>query len=196
MKVQEYYDKKASTYNLEKTHGFLSRFVQREQEVLQRFLDIQKGDSVLDVGCGEGFYSRLIREKGGEPFGVDISPGMIASYRREGFEGAVLDIVESGVDRKFHKVFCGGSLEFTSNPELALRHMSQSLEMGNSLVLLYPRLNPGGLLYRLYHLSHGMWIHLFSDQRITAMLHRSDLEIVSLEKPTFFAGVIKAKKSK
>ena len=37
-----------------------------------------RGKSVLDLACGEGFYSRLVRERGaGRVVGVDWSSGMI-----------------------------------------------------------------------------------------------------------------------
>lgn len=196
MNVRQYYDNRASGYDLDKTGGFLSRFVKHEKAILMSFLDVKTGDTILDVGCGSGFYSRLIRERGGEPFGVDISQGMISAYRTEGFDGAVLDIAEAPVRRIFNKVFCGGSLEFTSSPERSLKHMSESLEKGSLFVLLYPRLNAGGLMYKLYHLTHGIRIHLFSDRKIAGLLKNSDLEILKLEKPTFFAGVVLARKSR
>lgn len=38
-----------------------------------------RGQTVLDLGCGEGFYSRRVRELGAaRVLGVDISPGMVA----------------------------------------------------------------------------------------------------------------------
>lgn len=37
------------------------------------------GTRVLDLACGEGFYTRLIAKRGAtEVVGIDISPGMIA----------------------------------------------------------------------------------------------------------------------
>lgn len=45
------------------------------------------GRSVLDLACGEGFYSRLIRRAGAaRVVGVDISAGMIALARRQEVE--------------------------------------------------------------------------------------------------------------
>jgi ubiquinone/menaquinone biosynthesis C-methylase UbiE len=43
-----------------------------------------KGMSVLDVACGEGFYTRMIRERGAaQVTGVDLSQGMIELARSQ-----------------------------------------------------------------------------------------------------------------
>jgi toxoflavin synthase len=44
--------------------------------------------SVLDLACGEGFYTRLLRQTGaGRVVGVDLSAGMIALARQEEARG-------------------------------------------------------------------------------------------------------------
>src|SRR5262245_26221564 len=41
-----------------------------------------RGKSALDVACGEGFYTRLLRQRGATPVtGVDLSQGMIGLAR-------------------------------------------------------------------------------------------------------------------
>src|SRR5690242_454535 len=42
------------------------------------------GKSVLDVACGEGFYTRMIKQRGaGRVTGVDLSAGMIDLARKQ-----------------------------------------------------------------------------------------------------------------
>ena len=49
-----------------------------ERYSLLKLLGEVRGKSVLDLACGEGFYSRLIRERGpARVVGVDWSSGMI-----------------------------------------------------------------------------------------------------------------------
>ena len=49
-----------------------------ERYSLLNLLGEVRGKSVLDLACGEGFYSRLVRERGaGRVVGVDWSSGMI-----------------------------------------------------------------------------------------------------------------------
>ena len=44
---------------------------------LLRLLEIKKGDKVLDIACGQGFFSRALAEKGAEVTGADISAELI-----------------------------------------------------------------------------------------------------------------------
>ena len=49
-----------------------------ERYSLLNLLGEVRGKSVLDLACGEGFYSRLIREQGAaRVVGVDLSSGII-----------------------------------------------------------------------------------------------------------------------
>jgi SAM-dependent methyltransferase len=40
------------------------------------------GKEVLDLGCGEGYCSRMLRQRGASVTGLDLSPGMIELARR------------------------------------------------------------------------------------------------------------------
>lgn len=50
-----------------------------ETYTLMKLIGDPTGRTVVDLGCGEGFYSRLVRKQGAEKvLGVDLSEGMIA----------------------------------------------------------------------------------------------------------------------
>jgi 2-polyprenyl-3-methyl-5-hydroxy-6-metoxy-1,4-benzoquinol methylase len=50
---------------------------------LLRVLNPKKGESILDLACGQGFFSREISKKGAVVTGVDISPELIAIAKKE-----------------------------------------------------------------------------------------------------------------
>src|SRR5690242_14347118 len=61
--------------------------------------------SVVDFACGEGYYTRLVKEQGaGRTLGIDLSPGMIELAREQeerallGIEYRVADAREAMID--------------------------------------------------------------------------------------------------
>lgn len=74
--MTEVYDDIAKAYQESKYLPF-RRF--SEEPTLTRLLGNLEGQSVLDLACGEGIYSRRMRQLGAKKVvGVDISPEMIA----------------------------------------------------------------------------------------------------------------------
>jgi 2-polyprenyl-3-methyl-5-hydroxy-6-metoxy-1,4-benzoquinol methylase len=193
MDTAKYFDTKAADYDKKRSKGILGKWVSKEEKIIQQLLDVKKGETVLDVGCGQGRYSRKAKLKGGKPYGIDMSPGMIKEYNKNGFFGEVADIVKKSVNKKFDKIVCGGALEFTSNPDKALKNISKSLKKHSTFVLLYPRLTSLGLAYKLYHFKNRLNIYLFSDRKINNLFEKNGMKIVNLIKPHSFAGVLKAK---
>ena len=51
------------------------------QPNLLRVMDIRRGDRILDVGCGQGFFSRIFHAAGARVTGVDLSAKLIAIAR-------------------------------------------------------------------------------------------------------------------
>src|ERR671914_1415983 len=75
---------------------YRSRDVLRRRKLVYEALDAQPGDSVLDVGCGPGFYSRELLDQvgsGGSVTGVDQSAQMlvVAKRRSAGFANVAFE---------------------------------------------------------------------------------------------------------
>lgn len=49
---------------------------------LIRLMAIKKGERILDLACGAGFFTREFPKKGAKVVGVDISPKLIAAAKR------------------------------------------------------------------------------------------------------------------
>ncbi len=99
------------------------------------------GKSILDLGCGEGFYTRKFKQKGAASvIGVDISPKMIELARQEeakeplGIEYIVGDVMELGKIGSFDLVVASYLLNHAQTQEELLK-MCQTI---------YANLKPGG----------------------------------------------------
>jgi len=187
---KEYFDSKANSYNLERSSGFLGKIVDKEREAVMDALDLKKGESVLDAGCGAGYYSMEIKKKKGDPYGIDISPIMIKHLKANGIQGHVENLDNFDLERKFDKVLCSGSLEFTKNPKNVLKLMAKHLKKEGKFVLIYPRFSIPGLLYKFYHFLHRFNITTFSSKEMKIMLKKAGFKDIKDKKVDFLCSIV------
>jgi SAM-dependent methyltransferase len=124
------YDPIAEQYQRSKLQPWRAHI---ETFTLLGLLDDLHGKSVLDVACGEGFYTRLLRQRGAERVvGVDLSPGMIALARAQeaaeplGIDYAVGDGKSLSFEEPFDLIFAAYFLNYAHDAE-ELQTMCASL---------------------------------------------------------------------
>ncbi len=175
-RVARHYADSASRYTRLRGSGPLGWVRSREQAALRDLADIESGSMVLDAGCGDGATLDWLNELGASAVGIDLTWPMARICRLRGHSVAVQDIEELGLQAVFDWVLCIGSLEFVTDPARALKNLGACLSAGGTLVLLYPRKGPLGILYALYHQTHGTPIHLFNAEDIRALFSGAGLE--------------------
>lgn len=114
-------------------HSFVFRY---GEEVLA-LLNPQRGERILDVGCGTGHLTKLIAEAGAEVVGVDSAPAMIkaahAAYPDINF--VVADAAHFSFKEPFDAVFSNAALHWVTEAERAVVCMAQSLKPGGRFVV-------------------------------------------------------------
>ncbi len=99
--------------------------------------NIGSGKSVLDIGCGAGHSSELIRTAGATVIGVDASQGMV-DYATTAFDG--IDFQVGGLedlafgDDEFDVVFAANSVQYAADLGTALRELRRVCKPGGSIV--------------------------------------------------------------
>jgi trans-aconitate 2-methyltransferase len=93
-------------------------------------------DRILDLGCGTGHLTRIIAESGATVVGLDSSPQMIESARREypDIEFVVADAADFEFDAAFDAVFSNAALHWVTQAESAVICISRALERGGRFV--------------------------------------------------------------
>ena len=102
------------------------------------------GLRALDVGCGLGFFSQRLVERGARVTACDLGPGLVERTReRAGCEGIVadaLDLLGTLGERRFDVVVSSECIEHTPDPQGALGEMIGVLEPGGLLAVSTPNL--------------------------------------------------------
>jgi len=114
------------------------------RNVVAKYLDLQNGDHVLDVGCGSRspeFYVPRISPKG-RYTGIDISKNLLKMAeirtRKWNFGNVVLkhmDFHDAIIKNKYDYVICTYTLKYVSSPKIFLKKMMDALRPGGKLFI-------------------------------------------------------------
>ena len=141
-----YHDKLAAHWDGYYQRGGTRR---RAEFIKQTILSsIPVGGHWLDVGCGTGFFSRLLVDRGAKVLGVDGSQTMIEFARqvaiaeglRDGLEFKKIDDIEALDldDATFDGCICFSVIEYLINPDKTLLELRRILKPGGILIISVP----------------------------------------------------------
>jgi SAM-dependent methyltransferase len=103
---------------------------------------VVRGKEALDVGCGLGFFSARLHERGARVTACDIGPTLVEKTRqRVGCRAEVADalgLVAHFGPARFDLVVSSGCVEHTPDPNAALRQMAGVLRPGGYLAVSTP----------------------------------------------------------
>ncbi len=192
MTVKDYFEDNARAYDQKRSEGFLGWLRNNERKAMLAYLDFQKHDTVLDAGCGEGYYAQLAKQHGAKPFGIDVAPAMIARLQAKGIPGKACDLASFALKKKFDKIVCAGVLEFTPHPGIIIKQLAKHLKPNGTLVILYSRPSLGTYAYVTLHRMHGLKLKVISYSNLQNLLKQAGLTIIAHKKLPFFGGVVRA----
>ena len=127
--------------------GFHQAF-ERELQAIVDELPLSPGMRVLDLACGDGFYTRRIADRLGSAgviVGIDINLAYLAEAGEEASHRtgrARIEFVDASFDRlpfadgAFDFVWCAQSLYSLPDPVVAIGHMARVLRPGGLVAVL------------------------------------------------------------
>ena len=142
-------------------------------------MDVRAGDQILDLGCGNGWATRLLAQlaPGTQAIGVDAAPAMIAraeelhSYTiRARYEESVFEELEFP-DGKFQRIFSMEALYYSTEPARVIAEMHRLLSEGGTADIVIDCYKEResthswgeSINLTLQVLSEAEWAQLFTD---------------------------------
>lgn len=121
---------------------FLNGFVQ-SNDYFKRYLRRNKKKlNILDIGCSWGYFLYLIKEKGHNPYGLELN-----KIKRNFVENKLKIICKSDISYyeinniKFDVIFLFYSLEYISNPLIYIKNLIKSLSNKGKIIIITPNKN-------------------------------------------------------
>jgi SAM-dependent methyltransferase len=128
--------------------------------VVKRLLCPVRGKSVLDYGCGDGRFCRLLRDRGARVFGVDIDDDVIDKARSASSESISYHVIKSGE----LSVIPSQSVDLAVST-FVLCCVQHNAEMARIAEAVYARVRPGGCYVLCEPHPDGVNRHFYSMQR-------------------------------
>jgi len=99
-----------------------------------RLLDPQRGERILDLGCGDGVLSFDLALSGARITGVDASPELVGGARARGIEAHVMDAHALTFSRQFDAVFSNAALHWMRGADQVIAGVARALKPGGRFV--------------------------------------------------------------
>jgi trans-aconitate methyltransferase len=145
---QKYWEKNCGTYIklLDNTDNYPSPYTQVIVPTVKKLVKSlsKTNDFVLDIGCGEGYLTRLIASQKRKTYGCDLSPEMIAAAKKQNSKITywVQDIEKKNSNPKnsprFKLIISNLVFTYLKNIDIALKNASQYLGTNGYLVIIIP----------------------------------------------------------
>jgi SAM-dependent methyltransferase len=192
LRVREYFSARACDYHARSTHFPWVWIRSRESSAVQLLLGDVAGLDVLELGAGAGFYTRELTRRGARQiWAVDISDAMLAALPADRVKPVLGDAATIRLERRFPVLLSTGMLEFVDDPAAVLANAAQHAEAGARFVILAPQANIPGHLYRRFHRSHGIDIHLFDRNWFETFAPRSSWQVRAIAPVAPFSLVVR-----
>lgn len=133
-------------------------------DIFVRLSGLPRGARIADLGCGSGVFSNVLRQRGYNCTGVDLSPALIGIARQK-YPG--IEFIEGDIEQlpfanaSFDGVFLAGVVHHFTERSRCAAEVMRILRPGGKFVAFDPnRMNPFMYLYRdrtsLFYSSVGV----------------------------------------
>ena len=112
-----------------------ARFVSDYGEELIEWLNPQKNEYILDLGCGDGVLTKKISEYGCKVLGLDGSQKFIEAAGKLGIDAVQGDAQNMNFENEFDAIFSNAALHWMTDYDGVLKSVSKALKKSGRFVV-------------------------------------------------------------
>lgn len=111
-----------------------ARFVSDLADEIVKMLDPQRGERILDIGCGDGYLTEKLASYGAKLVGIDYSKTMVEAARRRGIDARHGDGEELQFDDEFDAAFSNAAMHWMVRASKTASGVFRALKPGGKFV--------------------------------------------------------------
>ena len=111
-----------------------ARFVSDLGAAVLEWLSPGEGESILDLGCGDGALTVRLIDAGADVVGVDMSKSFLDAARLAGVDARQMDGQALSFDGEFDAVFSNAALHWMTRPHDVIDGVARALKPGGRFV--------------------------------------------------------------
>ncbi|MBW3014177.1 class I SAM-dependent methyltransferase, partial [Candidatus Woesearchaeota archaeon] len=138
------------------------------------FLKNVKGKKIIDIGCGSGLYTKILRKRGAKMCGMDISKTLLEIAKKEnpGVDFQLASIHKIPFKKNtFDIAISALMLDYVKDWDSAFKEVRRVLKpngiyifsLGNPLLECREKIKFGSKVYRILGYTSGSHSHVFGD---------------------------------
>lgn len=97
-------------------------------------LDIKEGERILDLGCGDGYLSQKLVDKGAIVVGADFSPELVTTARDRGIDARHYNGEELDFENEFDGAFSNAAMHWMKRADAVAEGVYKALKPGGRFV--------------------------------------------------------------
>ena len=202
--IRNFFDGESKTYQevLEGNPG-VNYVNEVEKNIVGKFLDRCTGESFLDIGMGTGRFTSLLRSRGYQVVGTDLSIEMLRTHK---IPISLFNANATALpvrDEKFDQLICMRVLKYVSELDSALKEFNRILKPGGYAIVQFAnKMSYQFFLKKLPSLGDRRYndiMFLRSHRELQGMIKEAGFVVEAMENniriPFFIYGRIKKYKS-
>lgn len=186
--IEDFKNIKRGYRSYEKDRESHKYYFEKKLDLIKKYLSSGK---ILDVGCALGFFMEAAKERGYDPFGIDVSKYAISYALKQFPKKVFLNTLKSAQFKAkfFDAVTLFQTIEHLDNPLETLREAGRILKKDGFLVIATPNHNCAlRKIMRKYWFEYKPAEHLslFDEKTMKFLLDKSGFSLVEMKSDIFY----------
>jgi ubiquinone/menaquinone biosynthesis C-methylase UbiE len=181
-----YYATRSDSYGRWSDEGVLRSLRHKERKLMMHFAAFTPGLTMIDIGCGPGFYALQAKRYGMRVCAMDAVPAMLDQIRDRVDQVYLADLETFRCELRYDRVICAGVLDFVVDPEQSFCRLSRLVAPGGRLVVLAPKEGLFTWLYSAEKRLARIRVNRFNAAWFRGMAGQMGLELLESASPLPF----------